>query len=381
MRRHSWREGEAGPSTFGYPSGTQRNTGAWQIQPKDEALPTVIPREEFSYPSSWPEADPPPTSHSYYHAPSQRRDRIDWGSRNPPMLSNPDVPLFEQRLTSPPPDTHRRSSEYHTRAEAPTLYTMDPSTPPHHMSSTGLYSPQYYSSAPNETSIHEHLRYLPSSSSSMLDNYTLPPPPSDSPSPSTSALRSRLLSPIMLPSSLSDAQNPNANDASSQNHAQKRTKTPVACEFCRGRKLKCDGDKPRCKNCAERQFECRYPTFQRRRGPGKAPRGSRTRKRTRAGSAGASRSASVGRELEASTSGRHMYPAQAHELEALAPEVRQFTSVINLDDYTFEPPAGAPQYPSMQIPRPPETGRWASRRRETSSEDRSDAEEMYRNTR
>ena len=154
-----------------------------------------------------------------------------------------------------------------------------------------------------------------------------------------------------------------------------------------GRKLKCDGEKPRCKNCFERRFECKYPTFQRRRGPGKAPKGSRARKRAAAlasTSAGGS-NASPGKDPEAHASGSHMQTTatdrSSHELEALAPEVRQYTSVINLDRYTFEPPAEAPQYPSLHIPGPAESSRWTPRSRETSSEDRSDAEDMNRKPR
>ncbi|KAH7885220.1 hypothetical protein F5I97DRAFT_1928628 [Phlebopus sp. FC_14] len=49
----------------------------------------------------------------------------------------------------------------------------------------------------------------------------------------------------------------------------------VACDFCRGRKLRCDGTKPRCSNCATRSLACRYQDHPRRRGPGKAPKGSK----------------------------------------------------------------------------------------------------------
>lgn len=67
----------------------------------------------------------------------------------------------------------------------------------------------------------------------------------------------------------------------------------VACDFCRGkthstptslfpllkrwvgRKLRCDGSKPSCANCATRSLECKYQDHPRRRGPGKAPKGSR----------------------------------------------------------------------------------------------------------
>ncbi|PBK68403.1 hypothetical protein ARMSODRAFT_202633 [Armillaria solidipes] len=35
-------------------------------------------------------------------------------------------------------------------------------------------------------------------------------------------------------------------------------RTPMACEFCRGRKMKCDGLRPSCANCERRQIACTY---------------------------------------------------------------------------------------------------------------------------
>ncbi|KAK0216285.1 hypothetical protein IW261DRAFT_1609218 [Armillaria novae-zelandiae] len=35
-------------------------------------------------------------------------------------------------------------------------------------------------------------------------------------------------------------------------------RTPMACQFCRGRKLKCDGSRPSCANCGRRQIACTY---------------------------------------------------------------------------------------------------------------------------
>ncbi|KAF5346594.1 hypothetical protein D9758_013461 [Tetrapyrgos nigripes] len=35
-------------------------------------------------------------------------------------------------------------------------------------------------------------------------------------------------------------------------------RTPMACQFCRGRKLKCDGVRPSCANCNRRGFPCLY---------------------------------------------------------------------------------------------------------------------------
>ncbi|KAF8816892.1 hypothetical protein BYT27DRAFT_7205259, partial [Phlegmacium glaucopus] len=35
-------------------------------------------------------------------------------------------------------------------------------------------------------------------------------------------------------------------------------RTPMACQFCRGRKLKCDGMRPSCANCHRRGYPCAY---------------------------------------------------------------------------------------------------------------------------
>ena len=75
-----------------------------------------------------------------------------------------------------------------------------------------------------------------------------------------------------------------------------------------GRKLRCNGEKPSCYNCTVRRFECEYVPVQRRRGPGKAPKGSRTKK---------------GGRTESRTRGSEQ------ELDSLAPEVRPFMSVLS----------------------------------------------------
>ncbi|CCM03490.1 uncharacterized protein FIBRA_05624 [Fibroporia radiculosa] len=62
-------------------------------------------------------------------------------------------------------------------------------------------------------------------------------------------------------------------------------KTEVACHFCRRRKLRCDGQRPTCRHCMQRGFVCEYADRPRRRGPGKAPKGSkRGARQTSAGS-------------------------------------------------------------------------------------------------
>ncbi|KAJ7069726.1 hypothetical protein C8F01DRAFT_1363853 [Mycena amicta] len=58
----------------------------------------------------------------------------------------------------------------------------------------------------------------------------------------------------------------------------------VACDFCRGRKLRCDGAKPICSNCNQRNTACFYRDTPKRRGPGKAAKGTRSKKRATKGS-------------------------------------------------------------------------------------------------
>ncbi|KAG1751133.1 hypothetical protein EDB19DRAFT_1903991 [Suillus lakei] len=68
------------------------------------------------------------------------------------------------------------------------------------------------------------------------------------------------------------------SDTQDERKTKVARKIYVACDFCRGRKLRCDGTKPSCANCSTRTLDCVYEDHPRRRGPGKAPKGSRTKK-------------------------------------------------------------------------------------------------------
>ncbi|KAI0947664.1 hypothetical protein AcW1_009368 [Taiwanofungus camphoratus] len=50
-------------------------------------------------------------------------------------------------------------------------------------------------------------------------------------------------------------QNPYNEDANAEGRVPRRT--PMACQFCRGRKLKCDG-RQTCANCSRRGIPCVY---------------------------------------------------------------------------------------------------------------------------
>ncbi|KIM63329.1 hypothetical protein SCLCIDRAFT_48490, partial [Scleroderma citrinum Foug A] len=47
-------------------------------------------------------------------------------------------------------------------------------------------------------------------------------------------------------------------DAGKEKKSKAARKIYVACDFCRGRKLRCDGSKPSCSNCATRSLACKY---------------------------------------------------------------------------------------------------------------------------
>ncbi|EJT49780.1 hypothetical protein A1Q1_01069 [Trichosporon asahii var. asahii CBS 2479] len=67
---------------------------------------------------------------------------------------------------------------------------------------------------------------------------------------------------------------------------EKPKKLVLACHFCRGRKLKCDGGRPTCGHCAKRSLTCTYDEQVRRRGPGKRSKEMRERAAREAEAAG-----------------------------------------------------------------------------------------------
>ncbi|KAJ7260366.1 hypothetical protein B0H12DRAFT_1107906 [Mycena haematopus] len=66
-------------------------------------------------------------------------------------------------------------------------------------------------------------------------------------------------------------------DTTSRRGTSKEISTVViACRPCRGRKIRCDSNRPSCANCVRRKNECIYDAVPRRRGPDKRP-GTRQR--------------------------------------------------------------------------------------------------------
>ncbi|TFK40804.1 hypothetical protein BDQ12DRAFT_680060 [Crucibulum laeve] len=158
-------------------------------------------------------------------------------------------------------------------------------------------------------------------------------------------------------------------------------KTAVACNFCRGRKLRCNGAKPACSNCIARKYDCEYVPIQRRRGPGKAPKRSRSKKGSASATGTPDPTASGSRGPE----DRRSPSAADYGYEDIAPELRPYTSVMSLERFSFQPPESSPRYPggigmtmstAMTLREQPGTPQSL----ETSSEDGTDEEDMGKNS-
>ncbi|KAF9241117.1 hypothetical protein BU15DRAFT_73596 [Melanogaster broomeanus] len=105
-------------------------------------------------------------------------------------------------------------------------------------------------------------------------------------------------------------------DVGGEGHERKTKvsrKIYVACDFCRGRKLRCDGAKPCCSNCETRSLACKYQDHPRRRGPGKAPKGTRSKKTETKGRKGKGNARQADSETQldniAGSSSSHFEPA------------------------------------------------------------------------
>jgi len=67
-------------------------------------------------------------------------------------------------------------------------------------------------------------------------------------------------------SALSDSGQENSRASTIKANRQRAKKITVACNFCRSRKLKCDGGRPACHQCLKRSNACDYMVPQKRRG-------------------------------------------------------------------------------------------------------------------
>ncbi|KAK8869550.1 hypothetical protein IAR55_000117 [Kwoniella newhampshirensis] len=86
------------------------------------------------------------------------------------------------------------------------------------------------------------------------------------------------------------------------NGGKRGKKLALACHFCRRRKLKCDGIRPKCDNCTKRNETCTWDDNVRRRGPGRATKERREKAAREAIAAGLTNSNSLGASFPTSSS-------------------------------------------------------------------------------
>ncbi|KAH6912613.1 hypothetical protein BKA70DRAFT_1530651, partial [Coprinopsis sp. MPI-PUGE-AT-0042] len=364
----AWREGEAGPSSsFGPP----RNHPVWLPpdrqgwQAEDRKAPSVLPSVEdpvWGRSRSFPSRDDTAAQQQHMWS-SHQRDSALWQE----SVRFEARPTFEHGASTSAPDRtafqdprYARQEGYHDMSliepdQALQLFDSVPSTHP-------LPSRRQIPPVPTQP-----FYASPQSSSSMFtlqDLHGSGPernPLSTSPDPRLGAFSGYETGTNSETSSQKGKKSRSTVDSREDN--TRRPKTSVACDFCRGRKLRCDGDKP-CSNCRGRGYECVYVHFQRRRGPGKNPKGARAKKRA-AQAGGSSRGPSATPTPTRVDTGSGVFPMDLSPNPGSLPIFQ--TSPPQAQEFSFQLPLDAPSYPFH-----------APRSHETSSEDRSDAEEMYR---
>ncbi|KAI0712103.1 hypothetical protein C8Q76DRAFT_621658 [Earliella scabrosa] len=114
--------------------------------------------------------------------------------------------------------------------------------------------------------------------------------------------------------------------ASSRSQRQRTKKITVACNFCRSRKLKCDGGRPACGQCYKRSNPCDYTASNKRRNSGKP--------RKQYGSD------SEGDSIEDGTADLD-HPSRSPELSSSAPHSRRSSNVSMLLTDTLPPLSAA----------------------------------------
>ncbi|KAL1745124.1 hypothetical protein HDZ31DRAFT_37115 [Schizophyllum fasciatum] len=127
-------------------------------------------------------------------------------------------------------------------------------------------------------------------------------------------------------------------------------KTEIACDFCRGRKLRCDGDKPVCGNCNSRGNVCTYRSSPRRRGPGKVSKAEKARRKAESSMA----ERDVARSSSSSSS--HTTATSAYATSILPPSSYGYgypTSSAYMQPHGGPPlPPGPPGPPPLAGPPP-----------------------------
>ncbi|TRM64020.1 hypothetical protein BD626DRAFT_568621 [Schizophyllum amplum] len=219
-------------------------------------------RRDSRYMSSYapPYPEPPPPMEEYGPSGAYAHHREPW-QPEPDRYPPPPPPPASSSMPTP----YRQYQEFEPPHRAP-----PPPPPPSH--DTQHYPPDPYShhylSPADQQQIHRYDERSWAMDTSRHENYT--PGPSSSQSVYSSHPR---------PDEDMEPPPPQKRARSVEPRKTQTRKTEIACDFCRGRKLRCDGQKPACSNCQQRSNVCTYRSSPRRRGPGKVSKAEKARRK------------------------------------------------------------------------------------------------------
>ncbi|KZS93734.1 hypothetical protein SISNIDRAFT_454153 [Sistotremastrum niveocremeum HHB9708] len=219
-----------------------------------------------------PRSTSPTSNIPYHYVPSPKS--VPPSAAPTPLTSSlpthlPPVPSMttqHQHHANMPPRSHRR---HHDAEDAPSVTSSHPST----NGSTTLVPTQYSGSVSESSRTH---RKRPSTSSMMSEATSTS---MTTPMSVPSSIPSRPVQSNSIPhQGMHHHQTVNVHPQhvpsqtkprSSANHAPEKAKGPrsgpkvVACNYCRARKTRCDGQQPACGNCVKRRLGCNYVVSQR----------------------------------------------------------------------------------------------------------------------
>ncbi|KAI4522608.1 hypothetical protein K525DRAFT_283547 [Schizophyllum commune Loenen D] len=319
-RRHPERVPPAPPMEYLRPytgeSGWERRDSRYESYAPSYPDPPP-PMEEYGPSGTYaPHRESPwqPEPARYPMPPPQSAPSSSSSSMQPPYRQYQDVE-HQYRPLPPPSEMHH----YLPDPYAP--YYLPPEQP--HRYDEPRYEERRYEerSRPMDPSRHESYTPVPSSSQSVYPSRSRPDEEMEPP--------------------------PQKRPRSTEPRKTQTRKTEIACDFCRGRKLRCDGVKPVCGNCQSRNNVCTYRSSPRRRGPGKMSKAEKARRKAEA--------TAMERDIarSSSSSSSHTTATSAYAGSILPPSSYTYGYPPSS---AYMPPHGGPPLPPGPPGPPPITG-------------------------
>ncbi|KAH6912614.1 hypothetical protein BKA70DRAFT_1264383 [Coprinopsis sp. MPI-PUGE-AT-0042] len=311
--------------------------------------------------------------------------------RLPYALSSPDVYSHSDGVPRKVPSRHeliqQYANQFGVQAKAPrgkfvrayrwgSLDVLDPghsdflalrSAIFHHMETLQKYTKEYLFSkfqqevqGPRPLPHHPltQMPILPSGSRPVLAIDTVSQPHHHRPPPAMQQAEMHMAS---ASRPMHDASGPSGSSKTSARATKQRSKKiTVACNFCRSRKLKCDGERPACAQCTKRNNPCDYMPQNKRRGTISRTQRPKEESESESGGEEASPEPSVSPQV----SSHSISSRRGSNVDKLHPDGYQPHNTLPpigdpRDSYsdnivpTMNIPVAAPQAPMPRLPPPP----------------------------